>query len=245
MDAFSWCEDDDVSIEWAGIEFSSRHDRFEYPKWKLRETDWFNGSADEPEKTRAPRGMWAGASHFASRTVSWSGILECESSVELVDEMRALQGARGDSLKVWEVDVGRQAVCEKVQTQITRLSDRFARYSVVVVLDDPLISSIDELSLAPSRAVTNHGAVRARPVVSVTAPGQRPTVTIGSWSTRAPRNLGAGEVFTVDCRTETIYLGGSAVFPILPAFPSIRPGATATISTSHGTGTVDGVSAWI
>ena len=157
--------------------------------------------------------------------------------------MQALQSARGDVLRVWEVVEGRQASYRRGQVQVTPISDRYATYSVTMILDDPLVSSIDDLPL--NRTVTNLGTVRARPVVSVTAPGQRPTVSIGSWSTRAPRNLEGSERFVVDCRTETLYLGGSAVFPILPTFPSIRPGATATISTSHGTGTVDGVSAWI
>lgn len=238
-----WPSDESITIEWAGISFQSIHDRCESPQWGLEETDWWNGGGSDPDTYRAPRGVWTGTDHFAARTVSWSGLLECADRDMLLEEMQALQSARGDTLRVWEVTEGRQAACRRGQVQVTPISDRYATYSVTVILDDPLVSSIDDLPL--NRAVTNRGTVRARPVVSVTASGQRPTVTIGSWSTRAPRNLGSGEVFTVDCRTETVYLGNDPVFPILPSFPSIRPGATATISTSHGTGTVDGVSAWI
>lgn len=236
---------EEISFEWAGLVFASRHEQCESPKLRISRTDWWNGGEEDPETFRAPRGVWTGGDHFDSRTVSWSGTLRCSDREELLEELRQLRSARGADLKVWESGFGSQVACRRGQVQVTAVSDRLATYSVMVVLDDPLISSIDELSLAPSRAVTNHGVVRARPVVSVTAPGARPTVTIGSWSTQAPRALSGSERFVVDCRTETLYIGGSAVFPILPAFPSIRPGATATISTSHGTGTVDGVSAWI
>ena len=237
-----WPSDESITIEWAGLSFQSIHDRCESPQWGLEDTDWWNGGTWDPDVIRAPRGVWAGTDYAAARTVSWSGLLECADRDMLLEEMQALQSARGDTLRVWEVTEGRQASCRRGQVQVTPISDRHATYSVTVILDDPLVSSIDE---RPLGAVTNLGTVRARPVVSVTAPGQRPTVTIGSWSTRAPRALSGSERFVVDCRTETLYLGGSAVFPILPSFPSIRPGATATISTSHGTGTVDGVSAWI
>lgn len=237
-----WPSDESITIEWAGLSFQSIHDRCESPQWGLEDTDWWNGGTSDPDVIRAPRGVWTGTDHAAARTVSWSGLLECADRDELLEEMQALQSARGDTLRVWEVVEGRQASCRRGQVQVTPISDRFATYSVTVILDDPLVSSVDEVPLGP---VTNRGTVRARPVVSVTAPGQRPTVTIGSWSTQAPRNLEGSERFVVDCRTETLYIGGSAVFPILPTFPSIRPGATATISTSHGTGTVDGVSAWI
>lgn len=237
-----WCGRDPITIEWSGLEFSSAHARGESPQWGLEDTDWWNGSSEDPETVRASRGVWTGSQHFASRTVSWSGLLECADRDMLLEEMRALQSGRGTSLQVWEAEKGRQATCRKSQTLVTPISDRYATYSVTVVLDDPLVSSIDDAPLGP---VTNVGSVRARPVVRVTAPGQRPTVRIGSWSTRAPRALSGNEVFTVDCRTETLYLGSAAVFPILTSFPSIRPGATATVSTSHGSGTVDGVSAWI
>lgn len=238
-----WPSDESITIEWGGISFQSIHDRCESPQWGLEDTDWWNGGTWDPDVIRAPRGVWAGTDHAAARTVSWSGLLECTDRDMLLEEMQTLQSARGDVLRVWEVVEGRQASCRRGQVQVTPISDRHATYSVTVILDDPLISSIDELPL--NRAVTNLGTVRARPVVSVTAPGQRPTVTIGSWSTQAPRALSGSERFVVDCRTETLYIGGSAVFPILSSFPSIRPGATATISTSHGTGTVVGVSAWI
>lgn len=237
-----WCGRDPITIEWSGIDFASRYELDRYPRWVLRETDWWNGSAEDPDTVRAPRGVWTGTQHFASRTVSWSGMLQCTDRDMLLEEMRALQSGRGTSLRVWEAEEGRQATCRKSQTLITPISDRYATYSVTVVLDDPLVSSIDEAPLGP---VTNAGAVRARPVVSVTAPGARPTVSIGSWSIQAPRTLSGGEVFRVDCRTETLYIDGSAVFPVLAEFPTITPGATATIATSHGTGTVDGVSAWI
>lgn len=240
-----WPSDESITIEWGGLSFQSIHDRDESPRWRLGGTDWWNGGTTDPDTIRAPRGMWVGEDHFAARTVSWSGLLKCADRDELLEEMQALQSAHGTTLRVWEVVEARQAACRRGQVQVTPISDRHATYSVTVILDDPLISSIDGLVLDRSVKVTNRGAVRARPVVSVTASGQRPTVTIGSWSTRAPRNLSSGEVFTVDCRTETVYLGNDPVFPILPSFPSIRPGATATISTSHGSGTVDGVSAWI
>lgn len=238
-----WPSDESITIEWAGLSFQSIHDRCESPQWGLEDTDWWNGGTSDPDVIRAPRGVWTGTDHAAARTVSWSGLLECADRDMLLEEMQALQSARGETLRVWEVAEGRQASCRRGQVQVTPISDRYATYSVTVILDDPLVSSVDDLPL--NRAVTNLGTVRARPVVSVTAPGARPTVTIGSWSTQAPRALSGSERFVVDCRTETLYLGGSAVFPILPSFPSIRPGATATISTSHGTGTVDGVSAWI
>lgn len=237
-----WPSTESITFEWGGLSFQSIHEPCESPQWGLEETDWWDGGGEDPDTIHAPRGVWVGEQHFSTRTVSWSGLLEACSREELLEEMQALQSARGTVLDVWEVGLGRRAVCRKGQVKITPLSDRHATYSVMVILDDPLVSSIDE---RPLGAVTNLGTVRARPVVSVTAPGQRPTVTIGSWSTRAPRALSGSERFVVDCRTETLYLGGSAVFPILPTFPSIRPGATATISTSHGTGTVDGVSAWI
>ena len=238
-----WPSDESITIEWGGISFQSIHDRCESPQWGLEDTDWWNGGTSDPDVIRAPRGVWTGTDHAAARTVSWSGLLECADRDELLEEMQTLQSARGDVLRVWEVVEGRQASCRRGQVQVTPISDRYATYSVTVILDDPLISSIDELPL--NRAVTNLGTVRARPVVSVTAPGARPTVTIGSWSTQAPRALSGSERFVVDCRTETLYLGNDPVFPILPSFPSIRPGATATVSTSHGSGTVDGVSAWI
>lgn len=243
MWGFPWCVEDGITFEWSGIEFSSQRVWGESPQWGLGEADWWDGGVQDSETFRAPRGQFVGEPHEAARTVSWSGLLKCGSRADLLEAMRDLRSARGTVLRVWEVDEGFQASCRKAQVQVTPLSDRYATYSVTVVLDDPLVSSIDELPL--NRAVTNRGTVRARPVVSVTAPGARPTVTIGSWSTRAPRALSGSERFIVDCRTETLYLGNDPVFPILPTFPSIRPGATATVSTSHGTGTVDGVSAWI
>lgn len=237
-----WPSDESITIEWAGISFQSIHDQCESPQWGLENTDWWNGGTSDPDTYRAPRGVWTGTDHFAARTVSWSGLLECADRDMLLEEMQALQSARGTVLDVWEVGLGRRAECRTGQVQITPLSDRHATYSVMVILDDPLVSSIDEMPLG---AVTNRGTVRARPVVSVTAPGARPTVSIGSWSIQAPRALVGSEVFRVDCRTETLYIDGSAVFPVLAEFPTIAPGATATIATSHGTGAVDGVSAWI
>lgn len=240
-----WGDDEGITIEWSGLEFASVHDRGESPQWGLEETDWWHGGTEDPDLIRAPRGVWAGTDHFASRTVSWSGLLECEDRDMLLEEMRVLQSARGTSLRVWEEDLGRQAVCRKEQALVTPISDRFATYSVTVSLDDPLVSSIDELPVSPERMVRNEGSVRARPVVTVTGATGRPWVSIGEWSVRPPREITASETFIVDCRTESMYLGNSAVFPILPSYPSIRPGATTRIAVSAGTGTVDGVSAWI
>lgn len=242
---WSFLRNDPITIEWSAMEFSSRHAIDESPQWGLGDTDWWDGGSEDPDTIHAPRGVWVGEQHFSTRTVSWSGLLEACSREQLLEEMQALQSARGTTLDVWEVDLGRRAECRKGQVQITALSDRYARYSVMVILDDPLVSSIDAMSVDRSRMVTNLGSVRARPVVTVTAPGARPTVTIGSWTVQAPRALSGSETFTVDCRTGTLYLGTDPVFPVLVDFPSIRPGATAEIATSHGTAIVDGVSAWI
>lgn len=240
-----WRRDEPITIEWSGLEFSTRHDRFTSPRWILRDTDWWNGTTQDSDQIRAPRGVWVGTEHHAPRTVSWSGLLECESRDDLIEEMRGLQGAHGTTVRVWETDMEREATCRRSQALVTPISDRYATFSVTVVLDDPLVSSIDEIPVDRSVKVTNRGSVASRPVVRVSASGARPRVSIGSWTVQPSRNLTSGEVFTVDCRTGTLYLGNAAVFPVLTEFPSIAPGATVTVSTSHGSGTVDGVSAWI
>ena len=241
-----WPSDESITIEWAGLSFQSIHDRCESPQWGLEDTDWWNGGTSDPDVIRAPRGVWTGTDHAAARTVSWSGLLECADRDEMLEEMQALQSARGDTLRVWEVVEGRQASCRRGQVQVTPISDRYATYSVTVILDDPLVSSVDELVLNQSVTVRNIGSVPSWPRVTVNGPtAAGPVVKIGSWSTQAPRALGHGEEFVVDTRQGACFVGGSMVFPVLATLPSIPVGETVTISTDRGVGSVEGVSAWL
>lgn len=240
-----WSVEDGVTIEWSGLTFGSRHYPDESPRWTIADTDWWAGGGEDTATIRAPRGQWTGSLHWDSRTVSWSGLIVCGCHDDLLEEMQALQSACGTSLVVDEAGLRRSAVCRKGSVQVTPLTERIATYSAMVVLDDPLVSSVDGIVLNRSADVTNRGSVRSRPVVTVTGTTTAPTVTIGSWSVKCPRALTSGESFTVDCQAGQLYISGTPVFPVLVDFPSIRPGATATISTSAGSGTVEGVSAWI
>lgn len=238
--------DDGIAFTWSGITFATRHLDGESPQWGVEDTTWWDGATLDSEELRAARGVLVGQEHYQPRVVSWSGLLETWSRDELIEQMQALQTAKGTRLEVWEQDLGRQASCRKVQTQVTAIGDRAATFSVSVQLDDPLLHSIDELELNQSVTVRNDGSTRSYPRVTVNGPtAAGPKVSIGSWSTTAPRALADGESFVVDTRQGDLFIGGSRVFPILADFPSISDGATVTISTDRGTGTVEGVSAWI
>ncbi|GAB4094899.1 hypothetical protein GCM10028787_03740 [Brachybacterium horti] len=114
------------------------------------------------------------------------------------------------------------------------------------MLPDPLIHSIDELELNQSVSVRNAGNTRSYPRVTMVGPtAAGPKISIGSWSVTAPRALTDGETFIVDTRQQDLFIGGSRVFPILTDFGSISTGDTVTIRTDRGTGTAEGVSAWI
>lgn len=240
--------DEGITIEWGGIEFASRHLHAEAPQWGLEETDWWHGALMDTDTINVPRGVLALAEHYRPRTVTWSGALDTYTTESLLEQMTALQTARGTMLRVWEGFTGlhRQAVCRPVQAQIDPIGDRSAVYTVSVQLDDPLLMSVDDQVLDPSVKITNTGTTRSYPLVTVDGPTSgAPKVTIGSWSVTAPRSLAAGEQMIVDCRESDLWVGGTRVFPLMKAFPSLAVGASTTISTSRGKGTVQGASAWI
>ena len=255
----TWCEprvlewsrarvDQGISIEWSGIEFASRHLHGESPQWGLETTDWWHGATLATETVPARRGVTPLVERYAPRTVTWTGAIDTHSTESLVEEMTALQTARGTTLRVWEGFTGlhREAPCRPVQAQVDPVGDRSAVYTVTVQLDDPLLQSVDELVLDRTVTVKNAGTARAYPTVTVDGPTSgRPKVTVGSWSTTASRALAAGETFAVDCRQGALWLAGGPVFPVLQSFPSIAPGASVTITTDRGKGSVTGVSAWI
>lgn len=248
---FEWSRarvDEGITIEWGGIEFASRHLHGESPQWGLEETDWWHGALLDTDTINAGRGVLPLGEHYRPRTVTWTGDVETDTTESLLEEMTALQTARGTLIRVWEGHTGlhRQAACRPVQAQIDPMGNRSAVYTVTVQLDDPLLHSVDDLTLDRSVKVTNAGSTRSYPHVTVDGPtSAAPVVAIGSWSISAPRSLAAGEQMVVDCRESELWVGGSRVFPVMQAFPSLAVGATTTISTSRGKGTVQGVSAWI
>lgn len=248
---FEWSRarvDQGISIEWGGIEFASRHLHGESPQWSIDGTDWWHGALLDTDTINAGRGVLPLGEHYRPRTVTWTGLVVAHSTESLLEEMTALQTARGTLLRVWEgpADLYRQAKCRPVQAQIDPVGDRVGVYTVTVQLDDPLLSSVDDLAMDSSVKVTNAGSARSYPHITVDGPTSgAPKVTIGSWSITAPRALTAGEQMVVDCRESELWVGGSRVFPVMQAFPSLAVGATATISTNRGKGTVQGVSAWI
>lgn len=241
--------DQGISIEWSGIEFASRHLHGESPQWGLETTDWWHGATLATDTIEAPRGVLPLAERYGARTVTWTGDVDTYSTESLLEEMTALQTARGDRIRVWEGATGlyREARCRPVQAQIDPIGDRIAVYTVTVQLDDPLLQSVDDLVMDSSVTVTNRGTTASFPTVTVDGPtSSAPRVRFGSsWSIVSPRALRSGEQMVVDFRQSEYWVGGARVFPVLPAFPSLGVGESITISTTQGKGTVQGVSAWI
>ena len=241
--------DQGIRIEWSGLEFSSLHLHGESPQWGLETTDWWHGATLATDTIDAPRGVLPLTERYAARTVTWTGAIDTHSTESLLDAMLALQTARGNRIRVWEGVTGlyREAPCRPVQAQVDPVGDKSAVYTVTVQLDDPLLQSVDDLAMNPSVTVKNVGTTASYPVVTLNGPTTSvPRVRIGSgWSIVPPRALKSGETMVVDCRESEYWVGGARVFPMLTAFPSIAAGESVTISTTHGKGTVQGVSAWI
>lgn len=244
-----------VTATLGGVTLTSRHGPVGDYAFRLQTVEgWEDPAPDATRTMQHPTGDGDVPlqSRLGVRSIELAGYISARESPApmLARATQVLRRARRGVLVIDEHDLGQrlEADVRLSKATIRRVTAGFARFSMLLVADDPLRYGTGSIDLAAgANVIPNLGDARAYSQVTFVGPLTTPSITVGGVTWTLNRTLTAGQTRVADMREGVVWAGQARDHGASSGrVPTVAPGGSTWTRGGSGSGkiTVRRYEAW-